>query len=173
MNTGALTKSLPLRALTGPAFEAYGWVAGGDEAAAAGTRPINGGSSLRLDGVGELTLTAEGGMPCMALFRARAQALEGPWQQLERHRLGSQTFVPMGDVDYAVLVALGEAAPDPATLAAFLVSGRQAVTLRPGTWHHGLIALQAGDFIVIERQAVPVDCDLALLPAPVRLHRPV
>jgi ureidoglycolate lyase len=93
---------------------------------------------------------------------------------LECHRLGTQTFVPMGGVDYVVLVALeapGAAVPDARTLAAFLVGGRQAVTLRAGTWHHGLIALQAGDFIVIERQSAQTDCDQATLTEPISLLR--
>jgi ureidoglycolate lyase len=62
-----------------------------------------------------------------------------------------------------VLVALGEAQPDESTLAAFAVSGHQAVTLRAGTWHHGLIAPQGGDFVVIERRGAEVDCELAKL----------
>jgi ureidoglycolate lyase len=163
--------ALPVQPIASAAFAPYGWLAGAEGPPAA-ARPINGGSSLRLDGVGELSLTAEGGAPCLALFRAQAQALAGPWQQLERHCLGTQTFVPMGGVAYVVLVALGHAAPEPGTLAAFSVSGQQAVTLRAGTWHHGLIALQAGDFIVIERQAAAVDCEFAMLPMPVTLHPP-
>jgi ureidoglycolate lyase len=88
---------------------------------------------------------------------------------LERHRLGTQSFVPMGGAPYVVLAALGDAQPDEGTLAAFAVSGHQAVTLRAGTWHHGLIAPQGGDFIVIERQGAEVDCELATLDEAVTL----
>jgi ureidoglycolate lyase len=88
---------------------------------------------------------------------------------LERHCLGTQTFVPMGGARYVVLVALGDEQPDVATLAAFAVTGRQAVTLRAGTWHHGLIAPHGGDFAVIERRADAVDCELAMLATAVTL----
>jgi ureidoglycolate lyase len=160
-------KALPLRPITAEAFAAYGWFA----AAGCGAgRPINEGTTLRVDGAGTLQLAAEGGAPCMAVFRASARDPRGPWRVLERHRLGTQTFVPMGGVSYVVLVATGAEEPEPATLAAFSVAGDQAVTLHPGTWHHGLIALADGDFIVIERQADAVDCDLADLPEPVTLH---
>lgn len=155
---------LAATAITAEAFAPYGWVAQADGHEG---RFINGGSSLRVDGVGELSLTAEGGKPCITVFRAQARQAVGPWQELERHRLGTQTFVPMGGVRYVVLVALGEDAPDPATLAAFVVNGDQAVTLRAGTWHHRLIALSDGDFVVIERSADLTDCDLALLPLPI------
>lgn len=155
---------LPIRPISAAAFAPYGWLADG----AAG-RPINDGSSQRIDGVGELQLTAEGGAPCLALFRAAPRDPRGPWQQLECHRLGTQTFVPMGGARYVVLVALGGEQPDESTLAAFAAAGHQAVTLRAGTWHHGLIAPDGGDFLVIERRAAADDCVLATLHAGVTL----
>ena len=157
------------RAITSLNFAPYGWVA---QAAGASGRPINGGNSLRVDApatVGTLALTAEGGAPCLAVFRAQARSAQGPWQQLERHRLGTQTFVPLAGARYLVLVALGDPAPQTSTLAAFWVGGHQAVTLRAGTWHHGLIAPDGGDFVVVERTAAAVDCDLFDLNPAVRV----
>ena len=145
------------------AFAPYGWVAEAHVEHRRSGRLINDGSSLRVDGVGELALTSEGGTPCIAVFRAQPRDPRGPWRELERHRLGTQTFVPMGGAPYVMLVALGETAPEPATLAAFIVHGQQAVTLRAGTWHHGLIAPNGGDFVVIERSALQVDCDVVRL----------
>ena len=124
-------KTLPIRPLAADDFAPYGWVA---ECAGRSGRPINDGSSQRIDGVGELQLHAAGGAPCLTLFQASARDPRGPWQTLERHALGTQTFVPMGGARCVMLVALGAQAPDVATLAAFAVSGAQAVTLRAGTW---------------------------------------
>ena len=157
---------LPINA---EAFAPYGWVAEAHVEHRRSGRLINDGSTLRVDGVGELALTADGGTPCIAVFRAQPRDPRGPWVELERHRLGTQTFVPMGGVPYVMLVALGETAPEPATLAAFIVHGQQAVTLRAGTWHHGLIAPEGGDFVVIERSAEGVDCELAMLASAVTL----
>lgn len=165
-----MTRLLQPQPLTAAAFAPYGWVVQADGRAA---RPVNEGSSQRVDEVGELSLHAEGGAPCLAVFRARARDPAGPWQTLERHRQGTQTFVPLGGVRYLVLVALGTDAPEPATLAAFVASGQQGITLRAGTWHHGLLALDAGDFVVIERRASQPDCELATLATPVRLAWPV
>ena len=99
---------LTLRAtpITAERFAPYGWLADAD---AATGRPINDGSSQRIDDVGELQLTADGGAPCLALFRAEPRDPRGPWKVLERHRLGTQTFVPMGGARYVLLVALGDA----------------------------------------------------------------
>jgi ureidoglycolate lyase len=142
----------------GVEFLPYGWLAIADGQAA---RTINEGTTERVDDVGELALTAEGGAPCLALFRAQARDPRGPWQRLERHRLGTQTFVPLGGVRYVVLVATGRASPEASTLAAFVVAG---------TWHHGLIALERGDFVIVERKAASVDCDVVELPEPVTLE---
>ncbi len=156
-------------------FAPYGWLidaALGDTPPNRGTgptggtgpgRPVNGGTSRRVDGLTGLDLTAGGGAPCLAVFQARAQAPAGPWRVLERHRLGTQTFLPLRGVRMLVLVALGDAAPDEATLKAFLVGGGQGITLRAGVWHHGLIALDAGDFVVLERAAPETDCEFATL----------
>lgn len=48
------------RPITAEAFAPYGWVA---QAEGHAGRPINNGSSLRIDGVGELSLTDEQGTP--------------------------------------------------------------------------------------------------------------
>jgi ureidoglycolate lyase len=67
-------------------------------------------------------------------------------------------------------VALGDAAPDISTLACFEVSGQQGFTLHKGVWHHPLMALDAGPFLVIERQGPQEDCEVFSLPSPVHLN---
>ncbi len=161
---------LKMQPLTVAAFAPYGWVIDASASLAGSGRRINHGSSQRLDMPGALDLQREGGHAVVAVFRAQPLPIQGPWQELERHRLGSQTFIPLAGARCVVLVALGEDAPKPATLAAFEVHGQQAYTLHAGTWHHGLIALDAGDFVVIERGGpVAVDCDIAHLADPVTL----
>jgi ureidoglycolate lyase len=172
---------LQLQPLSIEAFAPYGEVIGIPSDGGPGTdratpaksppaRAINGGTSQRWDMPGSLQLHTQGAEPCMAIFRAQAQALAGPWRLLERHRLGTQTFIPMGGARCVVLVARGESAPEAATLAAFAVDGTQGFTLHADTWHHGLIALDAGDFVVIERRAAEMDCEFAELAAPVTLR---
>lgn len=156
--------------LTAEAFAPYGTVIGwpADDARPA-CRPINGGTSLRVDLLDALPLTAAGGRPMLAVFRAapRAQPLRAV--EVECHRLGSQLFLPLGRARMVLLVA--PAAPElPAGgLRAFVTDGAQGVVLAPGTWHHGLIAPEGGDFAVIERAASREDCDLATLEPAVEL----
>jgi len=154
-------QTLTARPIDRDAFAPHGWLI---EAAGGAALQVNSGTSQRFDDITELAFDAESGVPCLAIFRAQRREIGGPWQEMERHRLGTQTFIPLGDVRYVVLVAGRGECPEPSELAAFLVNGRQGITLRPGTWHHALLALDAGDFVVLERRAPQVDCDVALLP---------
>lgn len=161
-----MTPTLPIHPLQADTFAPYGQVL---PLGAAPARRINGGTSTRLDLPSSLDLHREGGQPVLAVFRAQAQAAHGPWQTLERHRLGTQSFVPLQALRWLVLVARGADAPDPGTLAAFEATPGQGITLWADTWHHPLIALEAGDFLVLERGGAAVDCELAQLADPVRL----
>ncbi|HEY0822603.1 MAG TPA: ureidoglycolate lyase [Ramlibacter sp.] len=158
--------TLRLHTLDPHAFAAYGEVL---DLADGPARAINEGTTQRHDLPSTLELTRHGGSPALATFRARAQALEGPWKVLERHLWGSQTFIPLQAGRWVVLVARGHAHPDPGSLAAFAVGPRQGVTLHAGTWHHPLIALDAGLFLVIERKGPAMDCEVVQLEVPVRL----
>ena len=130
---------------------------------------INAGSSERFELVDDLCLARDGGRARLALFRAAARPFPFKLVELERHCLGSQTFLPLGELRFVVVVALGAEAPELSTLAAFLSNGRQGISLAPGIWHHALLAVDAGDFIVVERGAEAIDCDLARLARPIEL----
>jgi ureidoglycolate lyase len=70
---------------------------------------------------------------------------------LERHEFSSQTFVPIDVARWLIVVAPHARAggPDIAGIRAFIATGRQGVTYRPNTWHHGLTVLdRPGRFAV-------------------------
>lgn len=170
--------ALQAQAMAADVMAPYGWVLDAAQAFAGDAgQVINAGTSRRADIPGELALTGDGGRPLACVFRARGQALEGPWRALERHRLGTQTFVPLGGptpqglggAACVLLVALGDTRPDERSLRAFWVKPQQAFTLKAGVWHHPLIATHDRDFLVIERQAQAVDCEVMALQRPVRL----
>ena len=157
------------QALQATEFSPYGQVL---PLRGAAGQSINAGTSQRLDLVPGLDLQRDQGQAALAVFQARAQAPQGPWHLLERHRLGSQTFIPLQGTPCLLLVALGADAPDPSTLAAFTVEGSQGFTVHAGIWHHPLIALADGDFLVIERAGEAVDCEVQQLAAPVVVQIP-
>ena len=162
-----LAAPLVAQPLTSTAFAPFGTVI---EAPAGGGRLINGGNARRFDLLGDLQLDADGGRPMLALFRAQARSFPHEVAEMERHALGSQTFVPLGERRFVIVVARASDAPvSPRDLAAFVTDGHQGVVLAPGTWHHALLAVDAGDFVVIERAADAVDCDVCWLQEPLRV----
>ena len=70
---------------------------------------------------------------------------------LERHEFSSQTFVPIDVARWLIVVAPHAKAggPDLASVRAFIATGKQGVTYKANTWHHGLTVLdKPGRFAV-------------------------
>ena len=161
---------LQAQPLTAAAFAPYGRVLQ-VPVDGAGGQAINAGTTQRHELLADAALTAEAGRPVISISRAQARVLPMALVEMERHALGSQSFVPMGAARRLVMVV---ARPGPvprglADLAAFVSDGSQGVWLAPGTWHHPLLALEAGDFLVIERRSAVLDCDVVALQPPVWL----
>jgi ureidoglycolate lyase len=150
---------LAVEPLTAEAFRPYGDVI---EAGSAARRlRINEGTAERFDDLARLDLTAAGGRPLLSLFRAQARSLPLHLRLIERHSLGSQAFMPLGGEAFLVIVAAAGPAPQPTDLRCFLSARGQGVNFARGTWHHPLLALAGGDFLVIDRGTADpsVDCD--------------
>ena len=156
----------PLRAAE---FAPYGTVIATDGLAG---RPINGGTTMRFDVLRDLQLTQDGGSPLLAVYRASARRFPLALSEFERHARASQAFVPLGGARFVVVVAAANAPLTAEALRAFGVEGTQGVVLAPGTWHHALLARDAGDFVVLERGARAgevEDCEVRRLEGTVEL----
>ena len=159
---------LDLAPLDPEAFAPFGEVV---QMPAGGGRPINRGTAIAVADAVALDLVRAGGRPSLQLLRARPVALPARLGPLERHLLSSQTFLPLGEARFAVVVAPADAA-GPGDLRAFLTDGQQGVHYAAGTWHHPLIALgRISDFVVIGRAADAEDCEFLDLPGAVLLTR--
>ncbi|CAB3784977.1 Ureidoglycolate lyase [Paraburkholderia caffeinitolerans] len=149
-------KTLLLEPLTREAFAPFG-----DVIALDGARhfPINGGTTERFHDLASIDTSEAGGRPIVSVFRAQPRAWPVEISMMERHPLGSQAFVPLGEVRYAVVVApAGEL--DPAQLRAFWVGGGQGVNYAKGVWHHPLLAFdRVSDFLVVDRGGQQPNCD--------------
>ncbi|MGJ7582426.1 ureidoglycolate lyase [Variovorax sp. RHLX14] len=158
--------------LTPETFAPYGTVAGRASAVDGTGRRINAGTTERFDLLDDLRLGTQGGRATLAMFRAQARRFPHEVVEVERHVLGSQTFVPLGTQRFVIVVAPAGAAPTAQSLAAFVTDGRQGIVLAPGTWHHALLAVDGGDFVVVERVGECVDCDIASLSEHVSVAMP-
>lgn len=143
-----MSLSLTPEPLTAEAFKPFGEVV-----SLAGARKviaINEGFTDRYHHLADLDLMEEGGHPLLSIFRSRPKPLPLQLEVMERHPLGSQTFLPMSERPYLVVVAPpGEFRRD--QVRAFLAAG-VGVSYRRGAWHHYSLALEAiSDFWVIDR----------------------
>lgn len=134
------------RPLTADSFAPFG-----DVLAAAGTydRLINGGKCERFHDRACLDFTdARAGV---SVFRAALRAFPYSVDLLERHPLGSQTFIPMCANGFLVIVAQDRAGV-PVNPQAFVTAPGQAINFHRGTWHGVLTPLAgSGLFAVVDR----------------------
>jgi len=161
--TPTLLRPQPLSAAL---FAPFGAVLEGFNTPPVQARPINDHSCWRLDLPLNLCFEQEGGQAGLAIYRADARAFPMPVDVLERHVLASQSFIPLEGSRFVLVVAAPNALPGPDDVQAFISNGRQGVTLHPGTWHHALLAVDAGSFVVLERQPPAggtMDCELTTL----------
>jgi ureidoglycolate lyase len=163
-------KRLDVQALTAQAFAPFGEVL-----ACEGARhyPINEGTTERFDDLARIDAGANGRV-IVSIFRGQPRPFPLPITMMERHRLGSQAFMPLQGTPYLVVVAEhGSPASAPGPLHAFLACGDQGVNYAAGVWHHPLIALdQVSDFLVIDRRGQDPDCEEVSLPQSYVLEHP-
>ncbi len=135
-------QSLRPAPLTADAFAPFGDVldATGD------FRLINAGLCQRHHDRARLDFGPEG-RAGISIFLAEARSLPYRFDLIERHPDGSQTFIPMTQAPFLVIVSQG---PDHRPQA-FLTNGAQGINLHRGIWHGVLTPLHApGLFAVID-----------------------
>ena len=99
-------------------------------------------------------------LPVASIYRNRPR----PWpvviDEIERHPLSSQLFMPMTASRWLVVVVPDDDAGEPgiAKARAFLANAHQGICYRPGTWHSPLIGLDAeSEFFVLMWSRSPTD----------------
>ena len=112
---------------------------------------INAGLCERFHDLATLESVGEGARAGLSLFRSRVQSLPCRLSHVERHPLGSQTFVPMSADPFMVVVA-PDRAGKPGTPRAFLTRPGQGVNYFRNTWH-GILAPLTDNalFAVVDR----------------------
>ena len=155
---------LRIEPLTAEAFRAFGDVI--EAADSAQHHTINSGYAERYHDLAHVDTAESGGRPLLNIFRALPRALPLQLSEVERHLLGSQAFMPLTPQRFLVVVAVAGPAPRVEQLRCFMAAPGQGVNYARGTWHHPLLALDAGgDFLVIDRGGLDAvdDCDVLSL----------
>lgn len=181
-------RTLTLEPLSGAAFAPFGEII--EPGAARREYDINDGQTRRYHDIARaqaLPDTATGAVSLPApsdgretmrepqvgfsIFRARPVSLPFTLRRMERHPLGSQAFINVSSVAFAIVVAPAGTF-DPDSLRAFLAAPGQSINYRAGTWHHYLLALGRGDFVIVDRigdDSAEANCDEIELPTAVTL----
>ncbi len=114
--------------------------------------------------------------PAVWINRLEAGRPAGRIVRLERHPFGAQSFVPLGGGRLLVMVcaAAADGRPDPAGLRAFVVPAGTGITYRPGTWHHGLVALDGPRdvLVVMAAHRLAGETEYAELDPPITIEAP-
>lgn len=149
---------LGIQPLTAEAFARFG-----DVIESAGHTPIqiNHGMTERYHALAHVDTGGAEGHALINLFHALPYELPLRLEEMERHPLGSQAFVPLQEIPFIVVVAAAGDSVQPCDLQAFVTNGRQGVNYHRGIWHHSLIALEASArFIVVDRGGPGHNCDV-------------
>ena len=140
--------TLDIRPLTAEAFAPFGEVI---EADPASMRHINGGTTERYHALAEAEAVGEDARVIINIFRAAPRAFPYAVDMMERHPFGSQSFSPLDDRPWLVVVAEDEGGR-PGRPQVFRAGGRQGINYRRNVWHHPLMAVGAvSDFLVVDR----------------------
>ncbi len=108
----------------------------------------------------------------MPLFRGSPRAFPYVIDMMERHPFGSQSFSPLDDRPWLVVVA-EDVDGKPGRPQVFRAGGRQGVNYRRNVWHHPLIAVGAvSDFLVVDRLGGGVNLEEVFLEEPFIIEKP-
>ena len=113
---------------------------------------INQGLTTRFHDLFTIDCNEQGGRPIVSVFRTEPLPLPHHVKFMERHPLGSQAFLPIGQFPFIVLVALPGEELSADKLMLFKTNGCQGINFYKNTWHHFQIGIgQTRDYIVIDR----------------------
>ncbi|MGB0937891.1 MAG: ureidoglycolate lyase [Colwellia sp.] len=154
------------KALTAEAFAAFGDVI--EVSPNENNFPINDGFTQRYHDLAKVDVSdsdeeGDAGHTLINIFRSTPLAQPIAIEMMERHPLGSQAFIPMGDNPYLVVVAPpGDFNFE--QIEVFIAKASQGVNYHKGTWHHFCLALRSeSDFLVVDRGGKGHNCDVLKL----------
>ncbi|MEL6784460.1 MAG: ureidoglycolate lyase [Pseudomonadota bacterium] len=154
-------RTIIVQPLTKEAFAPFGDVI---ELPGENAFPINKGQCTRHHALSTVEVTGEGAQVGLSLFEGQPYALPHRLDLVERHPLGTQSFQPLGNQPWLVIVCPDENGK-PGHPLAFLATAQQGINLHRGTWHGVLTPLyEPATFLVVDRvgegdnlEEVPLD----------------
>jgi len=148
---------LLLEPLTAEAFKPFGDVIQRQDVI---PETINKGQTEKYADLAWIDTGEAGGKTTVHLYRSKAVALPFLVEQMERHPLGSQAFMPLHRQPFPVIVASPGDEQDIRTIRGFMTNGEQGVNFHKGVWHHYQLSLNGiCDYLVIDRSDPKNNCE--------------
>ncbi|MEZ5535119.1 MAG: ureidoglycolate lyase [Thiolinea sp.] len=150
--------TIELKPLSREAFAPFGDVV---EIEGAQHFPINRGTVERYNDLAGVDTQLEGGRTLVSIVCCNELAtLPYTLPFMERHLLGSQSFIPMDNTPIVVAVAKAGEAPTPDKIHAFISNGWQGINYHRGVWHMPMLFLDAEQrMIVVDRGGPGDNCE--------------
>lgn len=150
--------TIKLESLTSEAFAPFGDVV---EIEGAKHFSINRGTVERYHDLANVDTSAQDGRTLVSIVCCNEPAtLPYTLPFVERHLLGSQSFIPMDNTPIVVAVAEAGEPPASGNLRAFISNGQQGINYHKGVWHMPMLFLNADQrMIVVDRGGPGDNCD--------------
>lgn len=138
---------MKLEPLAKSAFAPFGEVI---ETTGADAIDINQNFARRFNDLAHIDVAHQDGSVNISMASAIPRPQPAAIKLMERHPLGSQIFVSLQDEPWVILVATDP--KDLGTYRGFKARGQQGINYARGTWHHPLLVLKPGRFLIIDRK---------------------
>ena len=130
-------------------FSAYGDLISADDIS---SMDINAGYAKRFDNLANVDTSSEGGKTIVSIFSALKRAFPMKIDMMEKHPLGSQSFIPMKETTFLSFVAPPGKSPEISKIQSFIIPPKTGINYKPGIWHFPLISTEDTNFLVIDRK---------------------
>jgi ureidoglycolate lyase len=160
---------LDIQPLTKSAFAPFGDLIEADPTT---MRYINGGTTERFHALASAEASGEGARVIINLFRGQPRAFPYEVGMMERHPFGSQSFSPVSNLPFLVVVSQDENG-NPGRPQVFLARGDQGVNYRRNVWHHPLMSLgEPSTFLVVDRDGIENNLEEFFFDTPFIIREP-
>jgi len=113
---------------------------------------INNGYAKRFDNLANIDTSKNNGNAIISIFKAFKRSFPMNIDMMEKHPLGSQTFIPMKETIFITFVAPGEEKPEINKIESFIIPKGSGINYKPGIWHFPLISTENMNFLVVDRK---------------------
>tara|TARA_Y100001970_G_scaffold280569_1_gene389767 strand:+ start:837 stop:1331 length:495 start_codon:yes stop_codon:yes gene_type:complete len=113
---------------------------------------INTSTSESFSNLADIEILGENKECRINIFKAQKRIFPLQINMLENHPFSSQTFIPLQQTVFIVVVAPASKIPDLNAIEAFKLNKNEGVNFKPKVWHFPLIATENSNFLTIDKK---------------------